>query len=260
MSVERAPVPPDLLSAARAAQRIVVLTGAGMSSESGIPTFRDKVSGLWARFRPEDLATPEAFARQPDVVWAWYEARRRQVARARPNAGHHALRALAALAHVNALAIVTQNVDDLHERAGSAEVLHLHGSLFAPRCFDCGHAFVLPAGDEADAPEVASLPPPRCDRCGGPVRPGVVWFGEALPEAPWRTALARVAAADLVLVVGTSGLVYPAAGLPDTARQHGAQVAVLNPDADARGAPGDIVWQTTAARGLPALMQALGAG
>ncbi|MBS0430191.1 MAG: NAD-dependent deacylase [Proteobacteria bacterium] len=258
MTGELAPVPPGLLAAVGAARRIVVLTGAGMSSESGIPTFRDKVSGLWARFRPEDLATPEAFARQPDVVWAWYEARRRQVARAQPNAGHRALCELAALPQVEALAIVTQNVDDLHERAGSTEVLHLHGSLFAPRCFDCGQPFALPAGDDAGAPEVASLAPPRCDRCGGPVRPGVVWFGEALPEAPWRAALGRVAAADLVLVVGTSGLVYPAASLPDTARQHGAQVVILNPDA--RGEPRDLMWQTTAARGLPALVNALRAG
>ncbi|MDQ7955139.1 MAG: NAD-dependent deacylase [Pseudomonadota bacterium] len=260
MSGEPAPLPPGLLAGARAARRVVVLTGAGMSSESGIPTFRDKVSGLWARWRPEDLATPDAFARQPAVVWAWYEARRRQVARAQPNAGHRALRELAALPQVQALAVVTQNVDDLHERAGSTEVLHLHGSLFAPRCFDCAHPFALPADERADAPEAASLPPPRCTRCGGPVRPGVVWFGEALPEAPWRAALARVAVADLVLVVGTSGLVYPAASLPDTARQHGAQVVILNPDADARGAPGDIVWQTTAAAGLPALVAALRAG
>lgn len=260
MTGDPAPVPQELLARARATRRIVVLTGAGMSSESGIPTFRDKVSGLWARFRPEDLATPEAFARQPAVVWAWYEARRRQVARAQPNAGHRALGELAALPQVEALAIVTQNVDDLHERAGSAEVLHLHGSLFAPRCFDCGHAFALPADDDADAPEAASLPPPRCACCGGPVRPGVVWFGEALPDAPWRAAMAQVADADLVLVVGTSGLVYPAASLPITARQHGAHVAILNPDADAGGAPGDIVWQTTAARGLPALVAALRAG
>ncbi|MDI3380075.1 NAD-dependent deacylase [Xenophilus aerolatus] len=260
MTAELSPVPAELQACASVARRIVVLTGAGMSSESGIPTFRDKVSGLWAHFRPEDLATPEAFARQPAVVWAWYEARRRQVARAQPNAGHHALHELAALPQLEALVIVTQNVDDLHERAGSAEVVHLHGSLFAPRCFDCGHPHTLPADDDARAPELASLPPPRCIRCGGPVRPGVVWFGEALPEAPWRAALARVAVADLVLVVGTSGLVYPAAGLPATARQQGARVAVINPDAQAQAEPGDIVWRTTAARGLPALVAALRAG
>lgn len=260
MTHDLATVPPGLLAGIRAARRIVVLTGAGMSSESGIATFRDAMSGLWTRFRPEDLATPEAFARQPAVVWAWYEARRRQVMRARPNAGHHALRELAEWPHVQALDIVTQNVDDLHERAGSAQVQHLHGSLFAPRCFDCGHPFALPPDDGADAPGPASLPPPRCARCGGAVRPGVVWFGESLPEAPWRAALARVAAADLVLVVGTSGLVYPAAGLPATARQHGATVAILNPDAQAQGEPGDIVWRTTAARGLPALAAALREG
>lgn len=257
--------PAELVAQARRARRIVALTGAGMSAESGIATFRDRTTGLWSRFKPEELATPDAFRRDRALVWSWYEARRRQVQAAQPNAGHHALAALAQRPGVEALQVVTQNVDDLHERAGAQQVLHLHGSLFAPRCFACNRPFALVV-DEADEPgaatddplhEPAPQPPPACLHCGGPVRPGVVWFGEDLPQAPWRAALDAVAQADLVLVIGTSGQVHPAALLPERARRAGACVAVINPDAGVGSESDDIFWPTTAAAGLPALLRAL---
>lgn len=251
--------PPALLSALRRARRIVAFTGAGMSAESGIPTFRDRGTGLWARFDPHALATPEAFTRDPQTVWAWYEWRRKQVARAQPNAGHEALARLARAPHIERLDVVTQNVDNLHERAGSPSVLHLHGSIFAPRCFDCAAAFTLPPDADAGEPDepVARIAPPRCPRCGGPIRPGVVWFGEMLPEQAWRGALELAADADLMLVVGTSGLVQPAASLPAATRAQGGVVAVINPDPQARGQAPDLYWPETAAIGLPTLVQAL---
>jgi len=251
-----ADAPPAALREALAgARRIAVLTGAGMSAESGIPTFRGARNGLWARFDPQQLATAEAFEADPERVWAWYEWRRLLVAQALPNAGHRALAALAArLPSGGSLRIVTQNVDDLHERAGSQAVTHLHGSLFAPRCFDCGRPFDTPlSGQNAAAPR-EHLAPPRCPACGGAVRPGVVWFGVALPEGPWRQALEAVAQADLLLVVGTSGLVQPAASLPAVARRQGTPVAVINPEPMAGTAPGDLSWATTAAEGLPRLL------
>jgi NAD-dependent deacetylase len=254
------PVPPaPLIARLRSARRIVVLSGAGMSAESGIPTFRDKGTGLWARFDPQTLATPEAFRRDPDTVWAWYEWRRHLVARALPNAGHTALTALAARPQIESLTIVTQNVDDLHERAGAKAVLHLHGSLFAPRCFDCGRAFSGLADLQKDEPEgqTTRLAPPRCAFCNGRIRPGVVWFGESLPETVWLDALREVERADLLLVVGTSGLVHPAASLPEAARRQGCDVAVLNPDPATLSERGDMDWQISAAVGLPALLSAL---
>ncbi|MGE5864020.1 MAG: SIR2 family NAD-dependent protein deacylase [Rhizobacter sp.] len=248
-------VPAALLKAARSARRITVLTGAGMSAESGIPTFRDALTGLWSTFNPQDLATRQGFVRDPALVWGWYEARREGVARAQPNAGHRALSELATRQGLEDLTIVTQNVDDLHERAGSRQVIHLHGSLFAPRCLDCGHpasthAMGLPTASRRA--EDGAQPPPRCSVCGGPVRPGVVWFGEELPRAEWNLACERTSRADLLLVVGTSGLVYPAAGLPDLAMRAGAAVWDINPEAPI--AKGCHPWRCTAATGLPALI------
>lgn len=248
-----------LVARLRDARRIVVLTGAGMSAESGIPTFRDQVTGLWARFDPYDLATPEAFVRDPETVWAWYEWRRHLVAQAAPNAGHLALTKLAARAQVESLTVVTQNVDDLHERAGSKEVLHLHGSLFAPRCFACGQAFeglTDPAKDEPEN-QMTRLPPPSCSHCNGRIRPGVVWFGEGLPEEIWMRALRKVETADLLLVIGTSSKVYPAASLPDAARRHGGDVSVINPDPSTLSSRSGLDWQIPAAIGLPALLSML---
>ncbi len=250
-------VPMELIQLIRASRRVVVLTGAGMSAESGIPTFRDALTGLWSRFDPEELATEAGFRRNPALVWRWYESRRRAVLQASPNAGHVALCSLGELSWIEDLTIVTQNVDNLHERAGSTEVIHLHGSLFAPRCISCG----TPAGEtEPDAShelEDIGQPSPlvHCMSCDGWIRPGVVWFGEDLPDREWDEALERTNSADLMLVIGTSGRVYPAASLPDMAVEKGCPVWVIDPDKDL--APGERnVWCTTAALALPCLVSA----
>lgn len=218
----------ELLAQSR---RPAVLTGAGMSAESGITTFRDALTGLWQRFNAEELASPEAFRRDPELVWGWYEWRRMGVLRAQPNPGHLALERLGK--RFPNLPIITQNVDDLHERAGSTQVLHLHGSLHRPRCASCGTGYSLTVGIPSEPEGGRRLAPPRCDRCGGLVRPGVVWFGEALPEPAWRQAEQAVRDCDLLLVVGTSGIVWPAAGLPMRAKQGGARLVQVNPHASA---------------------------
>lgn len=211
----------------RSARSVVVLTGAGVSAESGIPTFRDALTGLWEQFDAQALATADAFRRDPALVWGWYEWRRAKVLRAQPNAGHWAIAALER--RVPEFVLVTQNVDDLHEHAGSASPVHLHGSLNQPRCFACARPHVLPSGVPDEPGGGRRLEPPRCLHCGGRVRPGVVWFGEGLPDAAWKKAKAAAAACDLMFVIGTSGLVYPAAGLPKLAAANGAQIIQINP-------------------------------
>lgn len=235
---------------------IVALTGAGMSAASGIPTFRAAPHALWRDYKPAQLASPGGWRADPARVWAWYEWRRAQVLAAQPNAGHLALAALQARF---AVTVLTQNVDDLHERAGSRDVTHLHGSLFSPRCFACQRpaAFVdaLPAVDQP----LAALEPPRCGHCGGRVRPGVVWFGEALPAAEWRRAELAVRGADLLLVVGTSATVQPAAQLPVLALKRRVPVVVINPDAALQGGlMGDLVWRVRAEVALPLMLEKYG--
>ena len=220
-------IPGELVSRLRQARRVVVFTGAGVSAESGIPTFRDAMTGLWTRFQAEDLATPDAFRRDPDLAWGWYEWRRMKVMAAQPNPAHRAIAALAH--HTPQLTLITQNVDDLHERAGSTDVIHLHGSLHQPRCFACEHPYTFPPEPPEEPVDGRRLPPPRCTHCGGKVRPGVVWFGESLPASAWKAAEAAVAACDLLFSVGTSLLVYPAAELPRTAASRGATVVQVNP-------------------------------
>ena len=211
---------PRLVRALRGARRIGVLTGAGISAESGIPTFRDAQTGLWARFRPEELATAEAFRLNPQLVWDWYAWRRGLVAGAVPNAGHLALARLEG--RVPALTLVTQNVDGLHQRAGSVDVVELHGNIHRSKCF--AEDVVIAAVPETDER------PPRCPRCGAHLRPDVVWFGEALPPRALERAEAVARECDLFLSIGTSGAVYPAAQLPLTARQSGATVVEVNRD------------------------------
>ncbi|MFS0828055.1 SIR2 family NAD-dependent protein deacylase [Pseudomonas phoenicis] len=210
----------------REAKHVVVFTGAGASAESGIPTFRDALTGLWERFDPAQLATPEAYRADPSLCWGWYEWRRRKVELAQPNDAHRAIADL--VKHVPKLTVVTQNVDDLHERAGSLEVIHLHGSLNSPRCIDCGltHTLALPFDTLPEGG--ARLEPPACSACNGSIRPGVVWFGEMLPEQAWNDALEAVEACDFFLSVGTSGMVYPAAELPLRALGNGATVVHVN--------------------------------
>lgn len=211
----------------RNAQHVVVFTGAGASAESGVPTFRDALTGLWERFDPAQLATPQAFRADPSLCWGWYEWRRQKVGQAQPNDAHLAIAELAR--YVPRLTVVTQNVDDLHERAGSQGVIHLHGSLNSPRCIDCGHSYQLPERVEALPEEGCRVEPPRCSACNGHVRPGVVWFGEMLPEDAWSAGLAAAEECDVFLSIGTSGIVYPAAELPLRALGHGATVAHINP-------------------------------
>lgn len=199
------------------ARHVVVLSGAGMSAESGVPTFRDAQTGLWAHFRPEDLATPEAFERQPEVVWNWYAWRRELVGRAEPHAGHLALVELER--QIPRLTIVTQNVDGLHQRAGSKHVLELHGNILRTVCSECRRPVEQWTDDSV---------PPRCPDCHGRLRPDVVWFGESLPHAAWVSAQEAVAGSDALLVVGTSGLVEPAASLPRLALRRGSFVIEIN--------------------------------
>jgi NAD-dependent deacetylase len=202
----------------REARRVAVLTGAGISAESGIPTFRDALTGLWARYRPEDLATPEAFARDPGLVWQWYAWRRAIVERAEPNAGHRALAAFER--RVPDFALVTQNVDGLHQRAGSSRVLELHGNIMRTRCSRDGN----PVERWADGSDL----PPLCPACGAPLRPDVVWFGEPLPAAALDAAWRAAGACEVFLSIGTSNLVEPAASLPWHAASAGAEVIVIN--------------------------------
>jgi NAD-dependent deacetylase len=247
--------PDDVVPVLRKARHVVVFTGAGVSAESGIPTFRDALTGLWERFDVAELASAEGYRRDPALVWGWYEWRRTSVMRAQPNAAHRAIASLAS--RIAKLTLVTQNVDDLHERAGSEGALHLHGSLFAPRCFDCGRTASL--GDVPDEPEGGRrVAPPRCDRCGGGVRPGVVWFGEMLPEATLRQAFAAARVCDVLFCVGTSSLVFPAAQIPVDAHRAGATVVQVNPNATALDSIADSNLRGTAATVLPALVRTLG--
>ena len=199
------------------ATRISVLTGAGISAESGIPTFRGP-GGYWRNFKPEDLATSAAFTRDPRLVWEWYEERRHAIAQAQPNPAHHALAQLERRApHFT---LVTQNVDGLHDRAGSSRILKLHGDIWTLRCTACQSLW---SDLRVPLPQL----PPRC-ACGGLARPGVVWFGESLPEGILEEASAAVAASHVFLVIGTSARVYPAAGLVPHAAASGARVIEIN--------------------------------
>jgi NAD-dependent deacetylase len=227
----------------RAARRIAVLTGAGMSAESGVPTFRDAQTGLWARFDPMQLATEEAFRANPSRVWGWYAFRREMIGHVEPNAGHRALAAFAAR-HPGRLTLITQNVDGLHQRAGSEGVLALHGNIFEDRWLDAPKACC-----NADAAAAGS--PPCCDRCGNMLRPGVVWFGEALPLEALAAAEAAAQQCDLMLVVGTSGVVYPAAGL---ARMAAGKVAIINPEPTELDDAAHAVLRGKAAELLPQLL------
>lgn len=203
---------------AAAARSLVVFTGAGVSAESGLGTFRDP-GGLWERFRPEDLATPEAFERDPALVWRWYAHRFGAMRRAEPNPAHRTIASLER--QFPSLLVVTQNVDRLHQRAGSSTVLELHGTIWRSHCSRCGRS---EATDELPA---ADPPPPRCS-CGGRFRPSVVWFGEGLPAATFERAIEAARCADLFLVVGTSATVWPAAGLIEIAADAGAAVIEVN--------------------------------
>jgi NAD-dependent deacetylase len=229
----------------REARRVTVLTGAGISAESGVPTFRDALTGLWAQYRAEDLATPEAFARNPALVWDWYRMRRELVARVEPNAGHRALVVMET--EVPEFVLITQNVDGLHQRAGSTRPIELHGNITRVRC--SREQVALERWDESDSP-------PRCQSCGALLRPDVVWFGEILPPEALRAAEIAARNCDVFLSIGTSNLVEPAASLPWRASAAGAAVAVINVSMEGqRRGPGIHHLVGPAGQVLPALVR-----
>ena len=243
----------NLVTALREAERVVILTGAGVSAESGIPTFRDALTGLWEQFDAAELATPDAFDRDPALVWGWYEWRRMRVLRAQPNPGHRAIAAI--VGRIPQFALITQNVDDLHERAGSRQVLHLHGELSRPFCETCRHPYVHPAGIP-DLPEGgARLEPQRCEKCGARVRPGVVWFGESLPELEWLAAIEATKTCEVFLSVGTSAVVQPAASLLGLAQRAGALTVVVNPNPTEADEEAGSVLRGPAGEVLPQLVR-----
>ena len=211
-------IPDALLTALRDARHVCALTGAGVSAESGVPTFRDAQEGLWAKYNPLELATPDAFEANPRLVWQWYAWRREQLADVQPNPGHTALAEMEKLTPV--LTLITQNVDGLHQRAGNNTVIEFHSNIFDNHCFQ-GCGLVDPVGDGE---------PPVCPKCGGMVRPGVVWFGESIPEQALDDSFAAAADCDVFFSIGTSATVYPAAGLVGVAREAGAVCVEINPE------------------------------
>jgi NAD-dependent protein deacetylase/lipoamidase len=236
-------IPAALVRLLAGVERLVVLTGAGISAESGIPTFRGP-EGLWRTFRPEELATPQAFHRDPQLVWEWYDWRRGKIAPARPNPGHEALVSIEA--RVPDFLLLTQNVDGLHRLAGSRRLVEIHGSIWEVRCLACGAV-----REDRRVP----LPlPPHCDACGGLLRPNVVWFGEALDPDILRRAEAALTRCQAVLVVGTSAVVQPAASMALWARQSGAQVVEINPDPTPLTPHADFALSGKAGEVLPRLL------
>ena len=227
--------------------KIRVLTGAGISAESGIPTFRGK-DGLWKKFDPTELATPEAFRRDPKLVWEWYDWRRQLIAKAEPNDGHKVL------AHMEEsfpdFWLITQNVDGLHQKAGSKKVIELHGNIWKVRCVSCG---------KEDYDYRTPLPeiPPRCESCGGLLRPGVVWFGESLPMEALQRAYELSEEAEVFIVVGTSAQVYPAAELPLVAKRSGARLIEVNPEETPLTPYTDVSLREKASTGLKKVLELL---
>ncbi len=237
------------------ARRVVVLTGAGVSAESKIPTFRDAMEGLWASFDPQSLATPEGFAADPETVTRWYDFRRMKCREAEPNPGHLALARIERELESRSrdFILLTQNVDGLHRRAGNRSVVELHGSLEVWRCVETGQEF-------RDLPAPFDTYPPRTDR-GTMLRPGVVWFGEMLPPEAIETAGERLDACDLFFSIGTSATVYPAAGFSDLARAAGAKTVEINPDATPASRHVDESVRARAGAVLPQIVElAFGAG
>ncbi len=234
----------------RSARYLLVLTGAGISAESGIPTFRGGKDGLWNRYDPQELATPEALHRNPRLVWEWYNWRRSLILKAHPNPGHRALVDLEQRFGSRFL-LVTQNVDGLHQQAGSQRLVEIHGNIFRERCVRCG----LERENRTVYPE--DTLPPRCPRCGGLLRPGVVFFGETLPEDALSQAFAAAQRADVILVVGTSAVVYPAAALPYEVKNHGGRIVEINPQSTPLSPLAEVSLHAPAGQALPELVRAL---
>ena len=225
----------------------VVLTGAGISAESGVPTFRGK-EGLWGKLKPEELATMDAFIANPKVVWEWYNWRRDLINKVRPNPGHFALTELEK--RFDSFTLITQNVDGLHEKAGTKNILELHGNVYRNKCLDCQQIFI-----ESDDIDPANIP--TCNYCGGKIRPDIVWFGEMLDEDIIQEAFYVTEQADLFLSIGTSALVHPAASLPVIAKQHGATLVEINIDETPISSLSDFNWKSKAGEFLPELCEKL---
>lgn len=229
------------------AKHVTVLTGAGVSKESGIPTFRDAQTGFWENYRPEDLATPEGFLNDPKLVWTWYDHRRKMLDDVKPNPGHDAIVQLEKL--VDKVTVVTQNVDGLHQRAGSSDVIELHGSITRFHCFDNQH--------EAKNVPFDLEEPPSCAVCGSMLRPAVVWFGEALPQKELLRGISECEQSELIFVVGTSSLVQPAASLPVSGYQRGAKIIEVNPDSTPISQMAEVVLQGPSGEVLPKVVARL---
>ena len=243
-------IPDELVQMLRQARHVAVLTGAGISAESGVPTFREAQTGLWERYDPQQLATPQAFRRNPRLVWEWYAWRRQLVASVSPNPAHYALAHMAE--KLPTLTLITQNIDGLHQRAGSRGVIELHGNIVRSKCFSCGR----PAAEEGIVAEMAADPPPRCPTCQGYLRPDVVWFGESLPRDSLEHAFTAARGCDLFFSIGTSALVQPAASLPAEAAGHGVPTVEVNPNPTPLTGMMTFVLNGPAGDVLPRLVQA----
>jgi NAD-dependent deacetylase len=239
-------IPDELIRFLRKAERIAALTGAGVSQESGLRTFRDAQTGLWAQYKPTDLASPEAYARDPKLVWDWYAWRREAIKGVRPNPGHYALVDIAH--HVPDFSLITQNVDGLHRMAGSPRIIELHGNLQRVKCSSCGQ--LAEVWEEADGDV------PRCESCGGMLRPDVVWFGESLPRAGLEAAVEAARSCHVFFSIGTSGLVQPAAALAYAARNRGAVLVEINAEPTPLTEKVDFAIHGKSGEVLPALVQA----
>ena len=240
-------IPGELVRFLRKAERVVALTGAGVSQESGLRTFRDAQTGLWSQYKPTDLASPEAYERDPKLVWDWYAWRREAIKGVRPNPGHYALVNMAQ--HIPDFILITQNVDGLHRMAGSQRVIELHGNLQRVRCSSCGQ--------QAEDWENAEDDVPRCNVCGGLLRPDVVWFGEAVPRAELETAVEAARTCHVFFSVGTSGVVQPAASLAFAAHNKGAVVVEINAEPTPLTPKVDFALHGKSGEILPALVEAV---
>ena len=238
-------IPANLVAELRAAERVAALTGAGISKESGIPTFREALTGLWENYDPQELATPGAFRRNPKMVWEWYAQRRAQIAEVQPNPGHVALAEMER--HISVFTLITQNIDGLHRKAGSQCVLELHGNIQRVKCLDREHP--------VEAYDGSGEMPPRCPRCGSLLRPDVVWFGENLPMGAVMAAVDAARNCELFFSIGTSGLVEPAASLPFEALQCGATIVEVNPEETPLSEHAAYVLRGPAGIVLPALLR-----
>jgi len=247
MSANPIEFPDDLISLLRVVAKLVALTGAGVSQESGLRTFRDAQTGLWAQYKPEELASPEAFRRDPKLIWDWYAWRREAVKGVRPNRGHYALAEIEKRAPK--FTLITQNVDGLHSMAGNQNVLELHGNILRVRCADC-YTFTETWEDDTESV-------PRCRECSGLLRPDVVWFGEALPRDQLEAAVEAARSCDVFLSIGTSGVVQPAASLAFAAHNRGAVVIEINAEPTPLTSKADYVLECKSGEILPGLVEAV---